>query len=331
MTHKTMKQVLTKKVNEWLEHIDDAEVRAVIEENLVITGGCFTSFISREKPNDYDCYFRTKAAAATVAQYYINAWNAAHPAQTNKLGKACGVMLADGDNLSQEVLDYFQVSRPEDSKAVMISNIEPGRLKIIFPSDGVVGNPDDVRAPEELGTAVENVTEVDEVAAGEVIEQERKRYFPVFISSNAITLSDGIQLIVRFYGEPDSIHDTFDFEHTKAYWMPGHPVVIPNSVYECVTNKVLRYTGSKYPVCSLFRLRKFIARGWHINAGQILKMAMQVSELDLSDINTLEDQLIGVDSLYFMELIHQFRRQKAGDPDFALTSAYIVSIIDKIF
>ncbi len=90
------------------------------------------------------------------------------------------------------------------------------------------------------------------------------------------------------------------------------------------------YIGSKYPVCSLFRIRKFINRGWTINAGQILKIAMQISDLNLQDINVLEDQLIGVDSLYFMNLIKLFReKQKKGD--FVLTTSYVMSIIDKIF
>ena len=58
---------------------------------------------------------------------------------------------------------------------------------------------------------------------------------------------------------------------------------------------------------------------------------MQVSELDLMDVNVLEDQLIGVDSVYFMSLINQFRKMKEKDSEFVLTSGYIVSIIDKIF
>ena len=58
---------------------------------------------------------------------------------------------------------------------------------------------------------------------------------------------------------------------------------------------------------------------------------MQISELDLMDINILEDQLIGVDSIYFMNLINQFRKQKEKNPDFELTTSYIISIIDKIF
>jgi hypothetical protein len=222
--------------------------------------------------------------------------------------------------------------------AVMLSNTSPERVKIIFPSDGIIGDPEEVRADEELGTPegfisnLSAVTEVDEVEADKVIEQCKQEYFPVFFSTNAITLSGGIQLIVRFYGEPSEIHDTFDFVHTKAYWtMKEKDIVIPKDVYETVINKTLRYSGSKYPVCSLFRLRKFLSRGWTINAGQMLKIAMQISELDLSDINVLEDQLVGVDSLYFANLIDQFHRMKKEKEDFDLTSSYVVSIIDKIF
>jgi hypothetical protein len=92
-------------------------------------------------------------------------------------------------------------------------------------------------------------------------------------------------------------------------------------------SKELRYVGSKYPVCSVIRLRKFIARQWTINAGQILKMLMQINELDLTDIKVLQDQLTGVDSAYFCELIGKL---KDKDPQ-KVNSAYLCEIIDRIF
>jgi hypothetical protein len=224
----------------------------------------------------------------------------------------------------------------------MIANTPSDRVKIIFPSDGIVGktqgDPNEVRADEELGTDhgfasnFEAVTEVDEVAADEIIEKEKRAYFPVFMSTNAITLSNGIQIIVRFYGEPSQVHDTFDFVHTKAYYDIGDgKITVPKEVYEATVNKTLLYTGSRYPVCSVFRLRKFINRGWTINAGQILKMCMQISDLDLWDIDVLEEQLIGVDSIYFMQLIEQFRKQKEKNGNFEITTDYVLSVVDKIF
>jgi len=338
MLEKTMKQVLIKKVNKWLDTITDEGVKRAIKEDLVITGGCFVSMLNNESPNDFDCYFKTKDTVLKVARYYANLWNEIKGKQANQLTHKSKIFVLDGAKPDQEILDYYQVKDIKDSMAVMLSNTSPERVKIIFPSDGIIGDPEEVRADEELGTPegfisnLSAVTEVDEVEADKVIEQCKQEYFPVFFSTNAITLSGGIQLIVRFYGEPSEIHDTFDFVHTKAYWtMKEKDIVIPKDVYETVINKTLRYSGSKYPVCSLFRLRKFLSRGWTINAGQMLKIAMQISELDLSDINVLEDQLVGVDSLYFANLIDQFHRMKKEKEDFDLTSSYVVSIIDKIF
>jgi hypothetical protein len=32
---------------------------------------------------------------------------------------------------------------------------------------------------------------------------------PIYFSNNAMTLSDKMQLIIRFYGEPDKIHENY--------------------------------------------------------------------------------------------------------------------------
>jgi hypothetical protein len=321
---KTMNKIIGRKLNEWLESIADTRLRNIIRENIVITGGCFPSMIQNETPKDFDCYFKTKEAIKKVAEYYVNQWNDAHKDKKK-------VFVLDGANPSKELLEYYNISALDQSKSRMIANTPPDRIKIIFPSDGVVGNPQEVRAGEELGDVFSNIAEIDETKADEIIEQEKKKYFPVFLSTNAITLSNGIQIVVRFYGEPDKIHETYDFQHTKAYWTGATGTVIPNDVYDAVVNKTLIYTGSKYPVCSIFRMRKFIERGWKINAGQMLKMCMQISELDLQNIDVLEDQLVGVDSLYFMNLIEQFRRMKEKNADWDLTPQYIISVIDKIF
>lgn len=93
----------------------------------------------------------------------------------------------------------------------------------------------------------------------------------------------------------------------------------------------LVYQGSKYPICSMIRTRKFLQRGWHINAGQYLKMAFQVSELDLRDLAVLEDQLVGVDSAYFLQLIAALQERQSADPDFQVTAPYLATIVDRLF
>lgn len=324
MLEKTIKQIITKKINEWMETIPNLELRKAIEKDLIITGGCFTSFIQNEAPNDYDCYFRTKETTIKVAEYYSEIWKQKHPEDDLRVID-CDKYLDNDELISDDPEDpYYYGVNPK---------IDKGRIKLVIPSNGVGGDPEEVRSDEELGlNTQEIIEEIDEIKADEIIEKEKEKYSPVFISTNAITLSNGVQIVVRFYGEPKDIHETYDFVHTKAYWDNGEKKLdIPKEVYEYTINKVLRYTGSRYPVCSVFRVRKFINRGWTINAGQLLKMCMQISDLDLNNVDILEDQLIGVDSLYFMQLIDQFRKTKEKDPDFKLTKTYIESIIDKIF
>ena len=343
MLEKTMKQVLGKKVKAWLATITDPAVVKAIEKDLIITGGCFPSMIQNEAPKDFDCYFRTRETTLQVAEYYAKVWNANHINHENKLGIYVRAMVLDGANPSKELLGFYNCKNKEALRfcqSRMVACFDDTTVRLILPSDGVAGDPKEVRSAEELGTdadpihsdVIENVKEIDEIKADEIEKQETQDYVPVFISTNAVTLSRGIQIVTRFFGEPDTIHETYDFVHTKAYWCSHEKqIVIPRDVYECVVNKVLRYTGSLYPVCSVFRLRKFISRGWRINAGQILKMAMQISELDLSNIDVLEDQLVGVDSVYFMNLINQFAKKQTNDPEWKLTTGYVMSIIDKIF
>ena len=96
---------------------------------------------------------------------------------------------------------------------------------------------------------------------------------------------------------------------------------------EAILTKELRYVGSKYPLCSLFRLKKFVERGWRVNAGQILKIAMNLQTFNLNDLAVLEEQLTGVDVVYFHELVMKLREKDPAQVD----GAYLVELIEKMF
>ena len=89
--------------------------------------------------------------------------------------------------------------------------------------------------------------------------------------------------------------------------------------------------GSKYPLCSIIRTRKFIKRGWNINAGQYLKMVLQLNELDLKDLNVFKDQLTGVDSAYFNQAINMIIEKQEEDSSFKIDNTYLFEIINRIF
>lgn len=158
------------------------------------------------------------------------------------------------------------------------------------------------------------------------------KYLPIVFSCNAITLHDDIQLITRFYGDADKIHENFDFEHAKCYWESSSgKVTLPTLSLECILNKQLIYGGSKYPLSSIIRTRKFIKRSWNITGGEYLKMSFQVSKLDLTDVNVLSDQLAGVDTTYFLQIIHEIEQRQSSGESFSIDSTYIGELVDKYF
>lgn len=158
--------------------------------------------------------------------------------------------------------------------------------------------------------------------------KKRKKYRVGFISENAITLTDKIQIITRFFGEPTEIHNNYDFIHAQCYWNhKNQHLELPAKALEYMMCRSLLYTGSLYPIASIFRIKKFLERGWRISAGQLLKIMWQISELDLKDPKVLREQLTGVDMLYLNALIMAL----AGAKPEELTQEYVVSIIDKVF
>ena len=79
------------------------------------------------------------------------------------------------------------------------------------------------------------------------------------------------------------------------------------------------------------RAKKFVQRGWTINAGQFVKMALQLNEMNLLNVATLEEQLTGVDSAYFMAAIGVIKDKTEKDPSFQLDNNYLFTVINRIF
>ncbi len=153
-------------------------------------------------------------------------------------------------------------------------------------------------------------------------------YRPLFFSPNAISLSDNVQIVNRFWGTPEEIHKTFDFIHATNYYTFKEGLVTNVAALESILSRTLSYQGSLYPVTSILRAKKFTKRKWNINAGEMLKIMFQISQLDLTNVSVLEDQLIGVDVAYFGMLINALESVKDKTK---MTTEYVSTIIDNIF
>jgi hypothetical protein len=106
---------------------------------------------------------------------------------------------------------------------------------------------------------------------------------------------------------------------------------MPQKALESILTNELIYTGSKYPLASIIRTRKFLKRGWNANAGQYVKMALQLGELDLTNPLVLSDQLTGVDLVLFSIVIETINEKMEADSSFKPTISYISDIIGAVF
>jgi hypothetical protein len=308
---KTVRRILRKKIDSWLDSLPE-DMRESVAKDVICTGGAPASMLLGEEVKDFDLYFKSPDVCEKVARHYVARFLKHHPdckiapevrvnEQTKRVRihiQSAGVAGEGGD----EGYEYFETIPDEQAANDFLDKANIGDKQAIL-------------EPPAKDKA-----------------KDKEPYRPRFLSENAISLSDKVQVVIRFTGELDEIHKNYDFEHCKCgYDRAEDKLHTPTSALLSLMSRTLYYTGSLYPLCSLFRMRKFVDRGWHISAGEILKMGFQVSELTLTDPMTLREQLVGVDMAYFHELlkiIEDEKNQREGKP---IDASYIGALVDRIF
>jgi len=289
---KTIEKIIQNKINHWVKSIDSEELRNKILNDYIVTGGAITSMLLGENPNDFDVYFHTAEIAKEVADYYI-----------------------------AKVLE----KQKSNTKIAKISAEVIGEsVRVFVKSSGILSDDLDNQNYDYFEQTTSSV--MDKFLKGN--KSEKHPYSVALITDNAISLYDDIQIILRFTGNPETIHHNFDYVHTTNYYTPKTGLVLNLNAVTATMSKTLTYVGSLYPICTLFRMRKFLNRGWSITGGEILKIAWDISKLDLNNIDVLREQLTGVDLNYFIQIINFLSKEKPnGDYD----RFYLISLIDRVF
>lgn len=335
MSKRMMNMILCKKHESWLNSIEDAELRKKVEKHTIITGGCIASMLLKEEIKDFDFYFHDFDTCKAVAEYYVNKFIQTH----DNLKIIPKVIIGDEETgkiiPDEETTLEYRVDNNLSARKL--------RVRIRIKSAGVVGEETDEYIHEALESPEQTLEKADEIEAQDPSSMhalgnlrgenaEKGKFRPIYLTDNAITLSDKVQLVIRFHGWSTEIHENFDYVHCTNYWDSNErKLELNEKALESLLTKRLYYIGSKYPICSIIRIRKFLNRGWRIDAGQILKICYQISKLNLEDINCLEDQLMGVDQAYFQQMVNYLREEKAKNENWTLDLPYLVSLIDKIF
>lgn len=301
-----IKKELHDKLTEWANSITDESVRNLVKKNTIVTGGSIASMLLGEPINDYDVYFKDYETTLAVAKYYVDEFN-----------KNTKLIVAEG------VTPY----QPH----VQTHNDFPGkfneeRVMIYMKSAGVAGERQITYDYFESCSADDVAKFADSLK--DTNEPGRAKYRPIFLSPNAITLSNDVQIVIRFFGSPEEIHGNYDFAHAMCYYdWDKYNLVLPAEALECLLSRTLLYHGSLYPLATIYRVRKFIERGWRISVGQLTKICWQISELDMSNHDVLTEQLTGVDAAYLFQLIQALKDVDSSKID----STYVAEIIDRIF
>lgn len=292
MQKKTIAKNIKNKISAWIATLPE-ELQKEVEENVLVTGGCIASMFLNEPVNDYDVYLMDMDVLKKLAEYYCRPFALQVVDGRNRAGYLSGyaeTVWIDGkevENLSKD--------------KVFFENLKEDQVKIKTGGSGF--------------------------AVPDVVDDAAGKFLPVFISPNAISLTDNLQVVVRFNGNAEQIHKTFDFVHATNYWTRESGLVLNIDALESILTKQLRYQGSLYPLTTIIRVKKFLKRGWNITAGEQLKVMFQIAEFDLKNPRVLEEQLIGVDIAYFGALIEALEGVKKDE----ISSSYINTLIDKIF
>ena len=167
----------------------------------------------------------------------------------------------------------------------------------------------------------------------------------VFITENAVTFRcDGkMYQVIQTHLRQESpvsrltaedIIKGFDFTICMgAYNTVTHQFSLHNQFLEHIARRVLMFNpDSKYPICALGRVKKYVKKGYHISGAEIVKMALCVANLEMKDYTDLKYQLLGIDTYIFADLTEDLIEKHGKDAkiDYGVVMEMIEYSLDKL-
>lgn len=318
-TEKAIKAICRNKIDDLCKWIakKDKELADDFKKHCFVSGGAITSLLQGEQPNDFDIYVDNIETLYNICCFYTNQWNENH--KTQKEFNVVKHIITD----KEELLNGY------NQDLNVIYDIRES-VEVQVRSEGIAKD-EDIEDQDEIENlplpSKELVEDIDTIK-----EEHKEKYIIKCITSNALSLSDDVQIICRFCGNPEEIFKNYDFIHTmQAYYRVNDKLLLNTKSLVSIMSKRLEYQGSLFPICSLFRLRKFLSRGWSISSMEILKIAYQISKLDLNDINVLRDSLVGCDYYYMLSFIEALHEWRENNPDTEFNSEYMFKLIEEFF
>lgn len=167
----------------------------------------------------------------------------------------------------------------------------------------------------------------------------------VFITENAVTFRCNKKMYQVIYthlrNKELSLHLTaadiikeFDFTVCMgAYDFMEGCFSFHYQFLEHIARRILMFNPeSKYPICALGRVKKYVKKGYHISGAEIVKMSLCVANLEMNNYTDLKEQLLGIDTFLFKDLTDDLIEKHGKDAkiDYGMVMEMIEESLDKL-
>jgi len=123
-----------------------------------------------------------------------------------------------------------------------------------------------------------------------------------------------IQLIRKVHDIPSELIKKFDFTISMAAITSSFEIITDNRFLIDLAAKNLVYNpNADYPIASLYRLQKFIKRGYTIKAASLVMLALKANSIPITSNRQLKEQLEGIDTMIFGDFLTQLNDTEPFD------------------
>jgi hypothetical protein len=124
------------------------------------------------------------------------------------------------------------------------------------------------------------------------------------------------------------IIEQFDFTVCMgAYDFQTNSFVFDKDFFNHLSQRSLVYNiNSQYPFASLYRVIKYIKKGFKISGIEMIKLGLKCNNIKINNYQELRKQLLGIDTLFLKDLTDKFNSSEMAEKEYDFN--YFLGLMD---
>jgi hypothetical protein len=119
-----------------------------------------------------------------------------------------------------------------------------------------------------------------------------------------------IQLVKVLTRTAPEIIQSFDFTICQGAFDLDDGFIFGADFFQHLAQRRLVFNiKAEYPICSLYRARKFLKRGFTLSGIEAIKLGLRIHSLKIETYRDLRAQLMGIDTLFLRDLTDSLKGQ----------------------